>query len=266
MEKKDIYVDILDAHISELPYFRAFLRSVEARYYQPLKLKSPVFDLGAGDGHFATRTFKQKLDVGFDPALKSLREAKTFDIYRMLINGMGDRIAFADASFPTVVSNSVLEHIPDVDMVIKEIYRILKPSGQLVITVPNNNFSKNLSVARFLDRLGMKNAAGKYRDFFNKISRHYHPDDVDVWQNRLEDAGFEIERKWNYFPPESLKILEWGHLFGIPNWVNKQILGRWVLFPKFCYNRSIYRWIYKHYAHEQESSDGAYTFFIARKK
>lgn len=265
MKEKDIYPEILDAHISELPYFRAYLRAVEARYYQPLKLKEPIFDLGAGDGHFAARTFQDKMDVGFDPVLLSLHEAKEFAAYRMLVNGRGNHIAYADGSFSTVISNSVLEHIPDVDAVIKEIYRILKPSGKLVITVPNSNFSQNLSIARFLDRIGLRQVADKYRNFFNRISRHYHPDDASVWQGRLENAGFKVEEQWNYFTPESLKILEWGHLLGIPNWVNKQIFDKWVLYPDFCYNRSIYRWIYKHYALEQESPEGAYTFFIARK-
>jgi SAM-dependent methyltransferase len=266
MKTQKIYPEILNDQISELPYFRAFLRAVEARYYQPLELEEPVFDLGAGDGHFAARTFQKKLDIGYDPAFGSLQEARTFDAYRLLVNGLGDCLPVKDGSFSTVVSNSVLEHIPDVDAVIREMYRILKPSGRLLITVPNSNFTQNLSNARLLERLGLKKAADSYRVLFNKISRHYHPDPADVWRGRLETVGFKIEDQWSYFPPESLKILEWGHLFGIPNWINKQIFRRWVLFPNFCYNRTIYRWIYRHYAHEQESSEGAYTFFIARKK
>lgn len=265
LPEEEIYPELLKQQLRELPYFRGFLRAVESRYYQELELKPPVFDLGAGDGHFAARTFQQKLEVGYDPAFPSLQEAQTFNDYQILVNGMGDRIPYDDGSFATVVSNSVLEHIPEVDAVLKEVNRVLKPSGALVITVPNSNFTKNLSVARFFDHLGWKAAAQAYRRFFNKISRHYHPDDAEKWHRRLEQAGFTVLKEWNYFPPRSLKILEWGHYFGLPNWFHKKFFGRWVLFPDFWFVKTINRWLYNHYRQDQRAVDGAYTFFIAQK-
>ncbi len=59
--------DFLWVQISELPYFRGLLRSMEARVYQDLTLVSPVLDLGCGDGHFASRTFMKPIEVGIDP-------------------------------------------------------------------------------------------------------------------------------------------------------------------------------------------------------
>jgi SAM-dependent methyltransferase len=265
LPEAEIYPELLRKQLNELPYFRGFLRAVEARFYQGLDLPRPVFDLGAGDGHFAARTFQQKLEVGYDPAFISLREAQSFEVYDMLVNGMGDRIPYADSTFATVVSNSVLEHIPDVDAVLREANRILKPGGTLVITVPNSNFTQNLSVARFFDRLGWKGAARGYRTFFNKISRHYHPDDAAQWHQRLEQAGFFIKKEFNYFSPSSLKILEWGHYFGLPNWFHKKIFGRWVLFPDFWFVNRRYRWLYRHYQQDSVDADGAYTFFLAQK-
>lgn len=262
---QQIYPELLRENIAELPYFRGFLRAVEGRYYQPLEFSRPVLDMGCGDGHFAARTFQQSLDVGFDPAFSSLLEAKAFNAYDLLIMGNGDHIPYAGASFGTVVSNSVLEHIPQVDAVLADIFRVLKPSGQLIITVPNDNFTHNLSIARFFDRLGLKFAANAYRKLFNKISRHYHPDAAVRWRERLESAGFEVLESWSYFPPESLRILEWGHYFGLPNWINKKLFKHWVLFPRSWYVKNIYRWLYRHYAKDQASTKGAYTFFIARK-
>ena len=131
-----IYPELLRKQLNELPYFRAFLRAIEARFYQDLELAQPVFDLGAGDGHFAARTFQRKLEVGFDPAFISLDEAQDFRAYDLLVNGLGDRIPCTEGAFATVISNSVLEHIPDVDAVVLEAYRILKPGGTLIITVP----------------------------------------------------------------------------------------------------------------------------------
>jgi hypothetical protein len=131
--------------------------------------------------------------------------------------------------------------------------------------MPNDNFTQNLSVARFFDRLGLKFLGRLYRTFFNKISRHYHPDAQTRWQQRLEQAGFEVLESWNYFPPESLKILEWGHYYGLPNWFNKKLFGRWVLSPRSWYVRHINRWLYPYFAKDQKAENGAYTFFIAKK-
>lgn len=260
-----IYADLLEANVAELPYFRGFLRAVEARYYQAIVLPQPVLDMGAGDGHFAARTFKKKITIGLDPAFVSLNEAKGFEAYDLLLNSRGDRIPCKAESFACVISNSVLEHIPDVDAVLIEIYRIIKPGGKLVITVPNDRFTRNLSIALFLENRGWRKMADAYRKWFNRISRHYHPEAPGQWQKRLEDAGFQIREKWDYFPPESLRILEWGHYFGLPNWINKKILGRWVLFPRIGYNRMIFRKLLKKYSQEQKAPDGAYSLFVAQK-
>ena len=59
--------DFLFLHLRDLPYFRALVRAVEATYYQDLDLPTPVYDVGCGDGHFASLTFDRKIDVGLDP-------------------------------------------------------------------------------------------------------------------------------------------------------------------------------------------------------
>ncbi len=263
---QEIFAELLEANIAELPYFRGFLRAVEARYYQSIHLDEPVLDIGAGDGHFAARAFQKKLKVGLDPAYRSLKEAEGFGAYELLLNSQGDCIPFAAGSFATVISNSVLEHIPDVEAVLEDIRRVLKPGGRLVITVPNEHFTENLSIARFCGRMGFQRLAMGYRKLFNKISRHYHPDAPTQWRRRLEMAGFKILEEWNYFPPESLRILEWGHYFGLPSLINKKVLGKWVLFPKSGLNHMIYNWLLKHYSKDQKAPDGAYSFFIAQKR
>ena len=89
LPEAEIYPELLRKQLNELPYFRAFLRAIEARFYQGLEFAEPVFDLGAGDGHFAARTFQKKMDVGFDPAFVSLQEAQNYGAYNLLVNGSG---------------------------------------------------------------------------------------------------------------------------------------------------------------------------------
>ena len=47
-----------------------------------------------------------------------------------------NKLPFADASFDCVICSEVLEHIPDHKKALKEMDRILKPQGTLVVSVP----------------------------------------------------------------------------------------------------------------------------------
>ena len=263
--EKNKYPDLFWKNIFSLPYFRAFLRAVEGRYYQEIDMPSPILDLGIGDGHFTSETFSRSIDVGIDPAFSELHNAKHKKNCVLHICGSGDHLPFRDSYFSTVFSNSVLEHIKVLEPVFSEVRRILNHDGIFIITVPNENFTKNLSVGRFFNRVGLKNWAKSYQNLFNKISRHYHPDPVSKWEERLESAGFEILKSWNYFPKTSLKILEWGHLFGIPSWFSKKIFGKWILVPTKWNLWVVSVWLKKHYFLDQESPEGAYTFFISKK-
>jgi Methyltransferase domain len=46
------------------------------------------------------------------------------------------RLSYADASLDLVVTSDTLEHVPDVDTALREIYRVLAPGGAHVFTVP----------------------------------------------------------------------------------------------------------------------------------
>jgi SAM-dependent methyltransferase len=48
----------------------------------------------------------------------------------------GQRLALPDASVDTILSTQVLEHVEDVDQYLNECFRLLKPQGHLVISVP----------------------------------------------------------------------------------------------------------------------------------
>jgi SAM-dependent methyltransferase len=256
---------ILWRHISSLPYFRGFLRAVEDRFYQEIDLPRPVFDLGSGDGHFASAAFDERLDVGLDPWVAPMKEASTRDAYRLLVLGAGARIPFADGSFSSVTSTSVLEHIHDLDPVMAEIARILKPGGKFVFCVPNDRFPQLLWGRQALEKFGLQRVGAAYGRFFNRIARHAHTDSPAVWQERLEKAGLELEQTWDYFPPKALHILEWGHPLGIPAWITKKLFGRWVLVQK-RWNLIVPWTLTRKYMDDPRSEEGVCSFFIARKR
>jgi SAM-dependent methyltransferase len=256
--------DTFRQQLRELPAFRALLRAVEARFYTDLPMRGPILDLGCGDGHFASIAFSKQLDVGLDPWPAPLQEAHRRGSHRLLTCSSGARMPFPAASFATVISNSVLEHIPDVEPVIQEVSRVLKPGGWFHLCVPGPNFRRFLSVARALDSLGLQGLAEGYRRLFDRISRHYHYAPPADWAERLARSELHLERWWTYFSPRALMALEWGHPLGIPSLVAKKLTGRWILVPT--------RWnlwpteaLLRRYYEEPLPTEGAYLFFVARK-
>jgi len=47
--------------------------------------------------------------------------------------GQGERLPFPDGSFDVVISNGVIDLIPDKDAVLSELFRVLRPGGRLQI-------------------------------------------------------------------------------------------------------------------------------------
>jgi SAM-dependent methyltransferase len=257
--------DYLWLHIRELPYFRSLVRANEARFYDGLTLPHPILDVGSGDGHFASVAFDSPIDVGIDPWTGPLRKSIRYGIYRLVIQGDGAKMPFATASFASAISNSVLEHIPNVDDVLGEIARVLKPGAPFIFCVPNHQFLSSLSIGKALDRVGFKYAGNLYRQFFNRISRHEHCNSPQEWQNRLERVGFEVERYWHYIPPEGFRIVEWGHYFGLPSAIIHALTRRWILVSQ-PWNLTLTRAVLvPHYGASAVDERGVYTFYISRR-
>ena len=249
--------DFLSLQLRDLPYFRALLRAVESSYYQDLPLPAPVYDVGCGDGHFASLTFDQKIDVGLDPWHGPIHEAQKFGAYKSLVEADGTQSPFPSQYFASGFSNSVLEHIPHIDDVLKETARVLKKDASFYFCVPNTRYLSELSISRVLGK--------GYIEWFRLMSRTQHADEPDVWNERLERAGFELIRWWHYFSPSSLRVLEWGHYFGIPSLFARILTGRWII-VRANWNLWLTRKFLSKYASTHPIENGAYTFYVTRRK
>jgi len=256
--------DYLWLNLRDLPYFRAMLRAVEARLMQQVSLPAPVLDLGSGDGHFASVTFTQLLDIGVDPALKPTREAIRRGAYRLLVQADGAKLPCADGSFASAVSNSVLEHVDNLEEAVVEVGRVLRSGAPFVFTVPNPNFRTQLSMPHVLRRLRLERLAVVYEEWFMWITRTKNLLDEADWKAILEPAGFVIERIQPYFSPRALRTLEWGHYFGAPCLLPRWVTGRWILVPKRS-NLWLTDHLVRRYYNEQPSAEGTYSFYLARK-
>ena len=107
-----------------------------------------VLDLGCGEGrHAITAYLEERVQVlGLDLSSEDLSTASTrfrdfqdpADTSRRLdfVHASGLSLPFPDASFDKVICAEVLEHVPDYLTVLREIRRVLKPGGQLAVSVP----------------------------------------------------------------------------------------------------------------------------------
>jgi SAM-dependent methyltransferase len=259
--------DNLFLHLRDLPYFRGLLRAIEARFYQELSLPAPTLDVGCGDGHFASVTFDRPLDVGIDPWEGPIREAASRSgVYRLLVIGDAGRSPFPDGYFASAMSNSVLEHIPHVEAVLAETARVLKPGAPFAFCVPNHQFAGSLSVGRACDRIGLHALGDRYRAFFNRIARHVHCDPPEVWQARLEAAGFYVEKWFHYYPPRAMQVSEWGHYLGLPSLVARKLTGRWIIAPTRWNLALTMRLVRGYYDRPAPCEDGTMSFYLARRK
>ena len=103
--------------------------------------KKNILDVGCGTGAILEQLGNPGKNVGIDLA----PEAISFCRERGLNNvRQGDICAlpFADASFDAVICSSVLYHqwVGDVEGAVREMHRVLRPSGVLLINVPAFRF------------------------------------------------------------------------------------------------------------------------------
>jgi len=250
--------------LRELPAFRGLLRAVETDFYQDLPMPEPVLDLGCGDGHFAEATFAAPLDVGLDSSWPPLKETALRGHHSWLTHADGAAMPFPSASFGTVVSNSVLEHIPELDPVLEQVARVMKSGGWFHFTVPGPEFRSSLSVARALDTAGLASLAERYRRFFDRISRHCYYLSPDTWRERLARVGLDVAQWWPYFSPGALAALEWGYPLGLPCVLAKKLTGRWLVAPQ-AWNLALTEKLLRRFYDEPLTGTGVYLFFSVRK-
>lgn len=147
-----------------------------------------VLDVGCGTGIWLDR-----LNVaygirgfGLDVSPLSIREARSSssDAHAFFLAD-GSRIPFADASFDAVISLDVLEHVADQARCLKEMARVLKPGGRLLVWTLNRN--QKYTWNWWLERMGIEIYERSAHD--PKLLP-----DISAVRGQLEGAGIAVER------------------------------------------------------------------------
>lgn len=129
-----------------------------------------VLDAGCGYGAFSRLARKRGAKViSCDIASKLVLRASTTASSHGVVSD-ASALGFRDASFATVVSSEMLEHVERAGAAVKELARVLEPGGLLVLTTPNRAWQ---GIVRMASRLGL---------------RPFHGLENFLWWSELETA------------------------------------------------------------------------------
>jgi 2-polyprenyl-3-methyl-5-hydroxy-6-metoxy-1,4-benzoquinol methylase len=191
-----------------------------------LALFSPesILDVGCGNGIYGNvlRENRAKL-FGIDMSPESVELCKSGG-YNHVIQCPAQRIEYGDEKFDMVFSSEVLEHVEDYEQMLKEIHRVLKPGGGLILTTT----CYCTSIYQFLynRRGGMRELAVnlvryvegffsvKERNIFvrqwcfESLGGHYHGFIARKLRKSIERIGFDILKSNIFYTAKPFPIVE----------------------------------------------------------
>jgi len=110
-----------------------------AKYADTLKPSEPgarVLDVGCGVGQVVARLTDAGFEAhGVDVSEPNIERAKKFCPRCQFYDGR--KLPFSDAHFASVGALNVLEHVDEPEAFIKELVRVTRPGGRIVISSPN---------------------------------------------------------------------------------------------------------------------------------
>ena len=145
--------------------------------------KDTILDVGSGDGFWSTYVAKESnITIGLEPDCEMMEYARNLHARTNLyyLHGTAESIPFADMVFDKIISVSCLEHFENPETAITEMYRVLKPKGELAISV---------------DSLLSENSSHKFREWHSK--RHfvnYYFSELELL-SVLQKTGFKVNPK-----------------------------------------------------------------------
>jgi len=109
-------------------------KKIKAILEQDKKLeKCKVLDIGTGSGHIAHELSKSVKNMSSVDIVDERKEKKGYEFLAV----KDESLPFDDETFDVVITNHVVEHTPDQNKHLSEIYRVLKPGGTIYLATTN---------------------------------------------------------------------------------------------------------------------------------
>jgi 2-polyprenyl-3-methyl-5-hydroxy-6-metoxy-1,4-benzoquinol methylase len=125
--------------ISDGPIYSAIVQR-----FVSLDMRGDVLDFGAGVGYLTKRL----------AALRGVRAVVGADLFEAppdlptsaswIRTDLNDRVPVGDSRFDGVVAAEVIEHLENPRAVARELFRVLKPGGELILSTPNTESLRSI--------------------------------------------------------------------------------------------------------------------------
>ena len=116
--------------------YHALVDELELAIVEPYARGRRVLEAGCGTGLLLEQVERVASHaVGVDLSRGMLERARQRGL--SVVQGSVTALPFADASFDTVYSMKVLAHVPDIDLALREMARVTRPGGHLVLEFYN---------------------------------------------------------------------------------------------------------------------------------
>lgn len=152
-----------------------------------------ILDLGAGDIQFADLFFE------FDYTAVDFHDYPDIDIQADLTKAL----PFPDESYDIIILSNTLEHIPNTQSLLDECYRILKPQGLILGTIP---FLVSVHQAPYDFNRYTRYQLENFLKAFKAVSVWPLGSLIDTYDT-IERKTFDLMPKWVY-PIRVLRRLE----------------------------------------------------------
>ncbi|SCB59655.1 Methyltransferase domain-containing protein [Rhizobium aethiopicum] len=176
--------------IPPLSHWRAW----EYAAYKHHSIHGRILDVGCGDGRYFKLIWPEADNVvGVDMDTSIAVSARASGVYCRVHAAAADRVPEPDASFDSAFANCSLEHMDNIDGVLGEIARCLKPGGTLSCSVVTNRFVEWSILPAMVSEAGFERAAKKLQSDFMAYHHLANPLRVHAWVDAFNRAGLVVE-------------------------------------------------------------------------
>ena len=187
------------------PYSNFLFQRVKGRLLEWVEPgpQHTVLDIGCGAGYFLMMIRERYAKCGFAPKLVGIdiSDAQlSYTVQRMtkegvdavVVHGNGEYLPFADEAFDLITCSEVIEHVRNPHRALRDMRRILKPEGLLLLSTPSmtaqNLWGKILSPFAFI----AKNLTG-YKSKPKSLLEGYEvPWYAHEFREAIRGANFDI--------------------------------------------------------------------------
>jgi len=167
----DMHENIQDAHTAALSILNPLLHYLEV---------TSMLDVGTGTGralHYLRQHRPTMTLMGVDPVQELLDKAADRGIPRTSLTvGVGENLPFADNSFDASCEFGILHHVPQPDLVVREMIRV---SRKCVFLSDSNRFGQGSFLARVVKLLSYKLGLWPLIDLAKTRGKGYSVSDGD---------------------------------------------------------------------------------------